>query len=161
MSEAHLLRDVLGRFVTGVTVVTASGTEGPVGITANSFTSVSLDPALVLFCIHQASRVRATFAVARFFAINILRADQESLSRRFSGPADKRVGGIAFRRGVTGAPLLDDALAYLECSVHRQIDAGDHVIVIGQVCDFKVQETGVQPLAFYRGRYASLNGLSH
>lgn len=157
MPEAHALREVLGKFVTGVTVITAAGPDGPVGITANSFTSVSLDPALVLFCVHEASRVRATFGASSSFAVNILAAHQESVSRRFAGPADLRTEGVEFRRGSSGVPLLTDALAYLDCDLHQQISAGDHVIVIGRVRDVEVQCSGMRPLTFYGGRYASLS----
>jgi flavin reductase (DIM6/NTAB) family NADH-FMN oxidoreductase RutF len=155
MSE-NTLRDVLGKFVTGVTVVTAGGPSGPVGITANSFTSVSLDPALVLFCLHRSSRVRETFDTSRSFAVNILAGHQEALSRRFSSPVQRRTEGVEFTRGATGAPILAQALAYLDCELHRQIDAGDHVIVLGEVKAWHIQSTAA-PLAFYGGRYRELD----
>lgn len=157
MAESQSLREVLGKFVTGVTVITAFGHEGAVGVTVNSFTSVSLDPALVLFCLKRTSGVRPDFGVARSFAVNILSEHQESVSRRFSRSADKHIEGIAFRSGRTGAPLLSDVLAYLDCDLEQQLDVGDHVIVIGRVRDFKVQTVGVRPLTFYSGRYPSLS----
>jgi 3-hydroxy-9,10-secoandrosta-1,3,5(10)-triene-9,17-dione monooxygenase reductase component len=156
MRESHSLRDVLGRFVTGVTVVTASGPGGPVGITANSFTSVSLDPALVLFCVHRDSRVRAILKTSRSFAVNILTRHQESLSRQFSRSSDRRGEDTDFRFSETGTPLLADALAYLDCEVYRHLDAGDHVIVIGRVREYEIQSAAEGPLAFYGGRYTNL-----
>jgi 3-hydroxy-9,10-secoandrosta-1,3,5(10)-triene-9,17-dione monooxygenase reductase component len=160
MSEARQLREVLGKFVTGVVVVTASGNTGPVGLTANSFTSVSLDPPLVLFCVHRSSRVRGTFEVAGAFGVNILSEHQEAVSLQFSRPRDGRAEGIAFRRGTTGVPLLADALAYLDCDLEQQIDAGDHIIMLGRVRDYKVQRAGHRPLTFYSGRYSRLTSTS-
>jgi flavin reductase (DIM6/NTAB) family NADH-FMN oxidoreductase RutF len=154
-----MLREVLGRFVTGVVVVTSSDPDGPVGITANSFTSVSLDPPLVLFCVHVSSRARKSFESSRSFAVNILSQRHESLSRHFAGRADRRPGDVDFRCGVTGSPVLADALAYLECDVHRLVEAGDHTIVIGKVREYSVQSPDDRPLAFYGGRYVDL-GLS-
>ncbi|MFJ6675693.1 flavin reductase family protein [Actinosynnema sp. NPDC091369] len=156
MSEHRSLREALGRFVTGVTVVTAASEQGPVGLTVNSFTSVSLDPALVLFCLRRDSRVGDVFESAASFAVNILGEHQESVSKRFSGPVEERTEGVALDFGVTGAPLLADALAYLDCDLHRRIDAGDHVIIIGWVRDFEIRRAEARPLAFYGGRYAVL-----
>jgi 3-hydroxy-9,10-secoandrosta-1,3,5(10)-triene-9,17-dione monooxygenase reductase component len=156
VADSRLLRKVLGKFVTGVVVVTASGPEGPVGITANSFTSVSLDPPLVLFCLHASSRMRRSLVLDGSFAVNILSRHHESLSRHFSGPVDRRADGIDFRRGVTGSPLLAEALAYLECDLCRLIEAGDHIIVIGKVQDCSARSSGDLPLAFYGGRYVDL-----
>jgi flavin reductase (DIM6/NTAB) family NADH-FMN oxidoreductase RutF len=150
------LRAVLGRFVTGVTVVTAATPDGPVGITANSFTSVSLDPALVLFCIHHGSRVRTGFTGAGSFVVNILAEHQEPLSRKFAGPVEHRSEGVRFHYGRTGAPILADAMAYLDCDLYQQFDAGDHVIVLGQVRDHRVQRLGHRPLTVYRGRYGTV-----
>lgn len=157
MSDTRSLRDVLGQFVTGVVVVTASGPLGPVGLTANSFTSVSLDPPLVLFCVHRSSRVRQVFDSAGAFGVNILSEQQESVSRQFARPSDERAHGLSFHHRGTGVPLLTDALAYLECEVEQQIDAGDHVIVLGRVRDHKVQRAGHRPLTFFSGRYAKLH----
>lgn len=160
MNEATL-RAVLGLFTTGVTVVTATGPDGPIGVTANSFASVSLDPALVLFCIHRASRIRPALTDDGPFAINILAAHQEPLSRRFAGPVERRTEGVRFHHGVTGAPVLTDATAYLDCDLYRQFDAGDHVVVIGRVRDHGVQHPGHRPLTFYRGRYGTVEDPDH
>ncbi|HEY0496721.1 MAG TPA: flavin reductase family protein [Kutzneria sp.] len=157
MTESDALRQVLATFLTGVTVVTTSGPDGPVGVTVNSFTSVSLDPALVLVCLKRSSGVRADFAEAKCFAVNILSEHQRSESRRFSRSAGKRLDDVPYRHGDTGAPLLTDALAYLDCELHEQIDAGDHVIVLGRVRDFGGPRPDVRPLVFYGGRYSSLS----
>ncbi|WP_019548494.1 flavin reductase family protein [Streptomyces sulphureus] len=157
MADTRCLRDVLGRFVTGVVAVTAAGPDGPVGLTANSFTSVSLNPPLVLFCVHRSSRVRQAFAQAGAFGVNILDESQEAVSRQFSRPAEERAGGLTFHRGQTGAPLLTDALAYLDCELEEQIEAGDHIIVLGRVRDHEVQWEGRRPLAFFSGRYTRLH----
>lgn len=153
MIESQALRQVLATFLTGVTVVTANGPDGAVGVTVNSFASVSLDPALVLVLLKRSSGVRADFTGARCFAVNILSEHQESVSRRFSRSADKFLDEVPYRYGDTGAPLLTEALAYVDCELYEQIDAGDHVIVIGRVRDFKVQRDDARPLVFYGGRF--------
>lgn len=145
-------RQVLGHFATGVTVVTGDDGEGPVGLSVNSFTSVSLDPPLVAFCVTKASstwpRIRATGR----FTVNILAADQEAVSRRFASPGADRFAGIGWHPSPSGSPVLGGALAWIDATVEAEHDAGDHVMVLGRVSGLDVANEGV-PLVFYRGGY--------
>lgn len=125
-------RSALGRFATGVTVVTTRSERGPIGITANSFASVSLDPPLILWCPARASRRFGAFAGAGGFALHVLGAEQEALARRFAARGDD-FAGLAWHSGAEGVPLLDGCLARFECTTEAVHDAGDHAIVVGRV----------------------------
>jgi flavin reductase (DIM6/NTAB) family NADH-FMN oxidoreductase RutF len=144
------LRDALGRFATGVTVITCAGPRGPLGITANSFASVSLDPPLVLWSPAKASSRFAPFAEARHFAIHVMSDTQEAVSDGFvrDGAA---FDGLVWKAGPDCTPLIDGCLARFHCARHAVHDAGDHVIVVGRVlaADYGVGE----PLVFAAGRY--------
>ncbi|WP_019643860.1 flavin reductase family protein [Novispirillum itersonii] len=154
--DERAFRKAMGCFATGVTVVTSVDAEGlPVGVTVNSFTSVSLDPPLVLFCLHKQSSAVPAFSEGRF-AVNVLREDQKEVSIAFASREGKNWNGIASRPGLGGVPLLDHCIAHLECSVHTVSDGGDHVIVIGRVENLEMQAGG-QPLLYYRGAYATLH----
>ena len=146
-------RRVLGHFVTGVTVLTTRDATGaPAGLTVNAFASVSLEPPLVLVCVDRASDTHALIEAAGYFAVNVLADGQERVSRRFAeGEGRTRFDGLAWRDEVTGAPVLDDALAWVDCRVRSTCDGGDHTIWIGQVLAGDARE-GV-PLLFYRGGY--------
>lgn len=151
------LRDAFGCFATGVTVVTTLGDDGaPVGLTANSFTSLSLDPPLVLFCLDRRSTSLATFEKAERFAVNVLHAGQEAVSARFSRREPDRFAATAWRPGRTGAPLLQDASAYFECRREAVLDGGDHRIFIGRVEAISC-ESSYDPLVFFQGRYRSVH----
>jgi 3-hydroxy-9,10-secoandrosta-1,3,5(10)-triene-9,17-dione monooxygenase reductase component len=153
--DPRVFRSVCGTFATGVTVVT-SGTAGPVaGLTVNSFTSVSLDPPLILVCIHNESSVLPALRRAGAFAVNILAADQEDICRSFAGRHPHRAAETDTRRGRTGAPILSDALAYLDCRLDREVDGGDHTIVIGEVLELSVQRED-EPLVFFRNTFNQL-----
>jgi flavin reductase (DIM6/NTAB) family NADH-FMN oxidoreductase RutF len=148
-------RAALSRFASGVTIVTTTDKDDrPAGITVSAFASVSLDPPLVLACIDNRASVHACLTEGAHFAINILAEDQEHLSRRFAAKDQDRFGDISHRTGVTGAPLLDGALAVLECLVVGVYPGGDHSIVVGQVESTTVAEH--RPLAYYRGAYGRL-----
>ena len=148
----RILRDALGRFVTGVTVVTAPTPAGPIGITANSFTSVSLDPPLVLWCPARASRRFAHFDAAGHFAIHVLGADQLEIARRFASGA----GGFdAQEQSPEGVPLLPDALARFDCALHAAHDGGDHTIVVGRV--LRAELRAGAPLVFSGGDYGQFS----
>jgi 3-hydroxy-9,10-secoandrosta-1,3,5(10)-triene-9,17-dione monooxygenase reductase component len=149
------LRAVLGRFATGVAVVTAMTADGPVGMTVNSFSSVSLDPPLVLFCVRRESVLRAAFVSAPGFAVNVLRADQQGLSRRFAAPGTERFAALPSTPAGSRPPVLEGALAVIECLTRLLVPAGDHEIVIGQVTR-AAAGTGAEPLVFYRGTYRTL-----
>ncbi len=148
------LRRIAGHFVTGVAVVTAEWDGAACGLTVNSFTSVSLDPPLVLVCLDRASRTLPCVEAAGRFAVNVLAEGQEELSRRFASKEEQKFTDVTLRRGATGLPLVDGAHAYIECRTVERVDGGDHVIFVGAVEAVSPGEG--RPLLFYRGRYASL-----
>jgi 3-hydroxy-9,10-secoandrosta-1,3,5(10)-triene-9,17-dione monooxygenase reductase component len=146
---------VLGRFATGITIITAMDDEGPVGLAANSFTSVSLDPPLVLFCPAKTSGSWPRIEQAGRFAVNILDDSQEDVSRVFATPGEDRFGRVPWHASPNGSPLLDQVHAFLDCTIWAVHDAGDHWVVIGEVQDLGVDDEA-GPLLYYRGRYARL-----
>lgn len=148
-------RIALSRFVSGVTVVTTLGRDQrPAGITVSAFSSVSLDPPLVLACIDKRASLHDSLTEGTHFAVNILAGDQEEISRRFASKDHERFDGSAYRQGISGAPLLEGALAYIECRVVHAYPGGDHTIVVGEVESATVADH--RPLAYYRGRYSHL-----
>jgi 3-hydroxy-9,10-secoandrosta-1,3,5(10)-triene-9,17-dione monooxygenase reductase component len=157
--QARRFRAALGRFATGVAVVTAADADGtPVGMTVNSFTSVSVDPPLVLFCVGRQSCLYPVFAAADGFAVNVLREGQLALSWRFASPGFDRFDTIEPRYGRTGVPLLPSALAVFECLEPRAIPAGDHDVIIGRVAALETApDDHAEPLVFFGGGYRSLN----
>jgi flavin reductase (DIM6/NTAB) family NADH-FMN oxidoreductase RutF len=156
VSDRSELRRTLGTFATGVTVVTTLDQAGcPRGMTANSFTSVSLDPPLVLVCVAKAAPICIAFRAAEGFAVNILSEGQRELSQRFASRMPDRFAGLSWHQGASGAPILDGSLAFLDCRAREQIEAGDHVILIGEVEEFG--RTAQSPLLFSQGAYLSVN----
>ena len=161
--DRRRFRDTMGRFATGVTVVTTV-TQGELyGMTVSAFTSVSLDPALVLICVDNAGHGRATLAVNSPFSVSILSTDQDGISRRF---ADRRrpsgtaaFAGVPFRWGATNCPVIVGSLANVDCRTVARYPGGDHTIIIGRVISVGVDE-GSTPLVFYRGTYGSVDGKS-
>ena len=148
-------RATLGRFASGVTVVTTRADDGrDHGMTVSAFCSLSLDPPLVLVCVAHDASLHPLLQPGRALAVNILAAGQEALSRRFSGSDPNRFDGIGFTRGRTGAALLDDTLAYLDCRIERLAEGGDHTIAICRVESTDVRPE--RPLLYYRGGYAQL-----
>lgn len=143
-------RRALGSFATGVTVVTAEDGEGALGLTVNSFTSVSLEPRLVLWCLDDVCDRRHVFHEARRFAVNVLAAGDHDHSRRFSRGAGRLELG-EWEAGETGAPLLKDALARFECETRERIQMGDHQIIIGEVMAYDARDG--DGLVFFRGQY--------
>lgn len=152
MIDGRAFRDVLGTFPTGVTIVTARGADGPAGLTTNAFTSLSLDPPLILVCIANGSRTLPVVREAGRFAVNVLRAGQEDLAAVF---ASKAVGAEKFARTTHnvehGVPVLDDALSWLVCDLRDLLPGGDHTIAIGEVTALAAAEG--EPLLFWRGGY--------
>lgn len=154
-ADARALRDAFGTFATGVTVITtrdAAGTDW--GLTANSFSSVSLKPPLLSWCLGNASDCYAGFEEASHFAVHVLRADQEALSATFARKGADKFAGLALERGPAGIPLLSEYLARFVCRVAGRHPAGDHAIFLGEILDFQIGEG--EPLLFHRGRYARL-----
>ena len=149
-------RAVLGRFASGVTIVTAKDAGGnDHGMTVSAFCSVSLSPPLVLACIDQQAEMHGVLARASYFGVSILEEGQEALSRRFAELPAGRFDGIGFSRADSGVILIDDAIAHLECSVVSRHVAGDHMVCIGQVEWAEYQQD--RPLLYYRGGYAELD----
>ena len=140
-------------FATGVTIVTARDAAGQrVGLTANSFNSVSLEPPLVLWSLSRRAGSMAAFSSGSHYAINILAADQRALAERFAGQRAGRFDGVALREGACGAPLIDGAAAVFECFNRSRYEEGDHIIFVGEVerCE---QRAGASPLIFHGGRF--------
>jgi flavin reductase (DIM6/NTAB) family NADH-FMN oxidoreductase RutF len=153
--EKNELRRVMGHFATGVTVITSIRTSGELhGLTANAFTSVSLIPPLLLVCVDKKAESYPCFDESRIFTVNVLAADQEAISRKFAVTGGDKFTGVSYRIGANGAPIIDGALAYLECRVTEKIDGGDHTIYIGEIEQAETKEG--KPLLFFRGGYREL-----
>lgn len=153
--DSRTLRDAFGSFATGVTIVTTAGPGGSdVGLTANSFSSVSLDPPMVLWSLSRTSSSIENFRNGAHFAVHILSADQEALSARFASKGVDRFGGLALDRGPDGIPMLRDCMARFACKVAYQYEGGDHVIFVGEILDFS--HSARKPLVFHGGRYGML-----
>ena len=154
MIDNDLFRALLGRFASGVTVVTARSESGaPHGMTVSAFSSLSLDPPLILVCIGNDATMAPVMARAGTFMANILSDRQEALSRRFASPGCDRFDGIGYM-DKPGDPRLNDVLAWMQCDVVSRVPAGDHVICIGSVTAAGVNDG--RPLLYYRGGYATL-----
>jgi flavin reductase (DIM6/NTAB) family NADH-FMN oxidoreductase RutF len=150
-------RAALRHFPAGVTVITTRDDQGqPTGLTASAFTSVSLDPPLVLVCVDHAATAYPALTRHGWFAVNMLGESQTHVSRRFATTAADKFAGIAYREGRAGLPILDDVVAVLECRVVHQYPGGDHTIFVGQVEGASV--TGGPPLLYFRGEYHHLEG---
>jgi flavin reductase (DIM6/NTAB) family NADH-FMN oxidoreductase RutF len=154
--DVRELRRALGSFATGVAVVTTLDSAGkPKGFTANSFASVSLDPPLVLICVDKAASCYPAFAGAHHFGINILSHGQQHISKAFASKLADKFDGMPWASGVTGSPMLPESTAWLDCRLHQRVEAGDHLILIGEVLDFG--HAPVKPaLGYHRGGYIAL-----
>lgn len=145
-------RQVLGHFPTGVTVITSTGPDGPLGFAVGSFASVSLSPPQVLFCAGQHSSTWPKIRESGMFCVNVLADDQEDVCRVFAGKSTEKFGEIGWKHSANGCPRIDGALAFIDCVIEQVVPSGDHDVVIGSVTDLDVlQESG--PLLFYRGGY--------
>jgi 3-hydroxy-9,10-secoandrosta-1,3,5(10)-triene-9,17-dione monooxygenase reductase component len=147
-------RSVLGHLPTGVTVITAHGADGPTGVAANSVTSVSLDPPLILFCPAKSSTTWPSIRAAGRMCVNVMAGHHEELSRQFARKAADRFAGVAWHERA-GGPALDDAVAWVECELLQEHDAGDHTIAVARVTAIDADEHA-QPLVFFRGRYGAV-----
>lgn len=149
-------RSVLGRFASGITIVTTVDHDRrDAGMTVSAFSSVSLHPPLIQVCIDHQASVYDAIVNAKFFCVNVLAAEQEALSRRFASvDSTYRFDGLGYSRGETGVVLLDDALAHIECTLVARHEAGDHTLCIGEV--ERASAKDARPLLYYRGGYAQL-----
>lgn len=150
-------RKALGCFATGVTVVTTLNpeTRAPAGVTVSAFSSLSLDPPLVLFCLGNKTASLDSFRTYGHFAVNLLSESQRDVSTRFASRAEDKWAGLEWDKGIAEIPVLRGCLATLECSLHATHDGGDHLIVVGKVENLRYQEGG-QPLIYFRGGYMDL-----
>ena len=157
--DPRAYRDMIGRFATGVTVLTLALDGELHAMTANAVTSVSLDPLLILVCIDNTGTLHPQFSVCDSFAVNILAADQQAVSNLFAKSdrqSDLPLSGVAHTLGALGLPIIDGAVAHCECQVHERLAGGDHTIIIGRVVAIGVDNPDAAPLLFYAGRYRAL-----
>ncbi|MHB8383865.1 MAG: flavin reductase family protein [Candidatus Binataceae bacterium] len=153
--EKNELRRVMGHFATGVTVITSLRASGEMhGLTANAFSSVSLVPPLLLICVDKKAESYPCFEESKVFTVNILSAEQEALSRKFAVSGGNKFEGVSYRVGANGVPILDGAVAYLECRLSGSMDAGDHTVYLGEIEQAETHEA--KPLLFFRGGYREL-----
>lgn len=157
--EPRELRNIFGTFATGVTVITMPTKEGAWGMTANSFSSLSLDPPLILVSVDKSTRTHEHMLAAGVWAVNILAGDQEKVSRIFAMKdqnEERTMVGTPHRPGTTGAPIIGGCLSYLECRTYATYEGGDHTIFLGEIEDARIVQPHGQPLLFFKGRYGSL-----
>jgi flavin reductase (DIM6/NTAB) family NADH-FMN oxidoreductase RutF len=154
--DGRELRDALGRFATGICVITTvTDQQEAVGMTANSFSSVSLDPPLVLWSLQNNSDVYHVFSKPRHYAINVLSTEQQAQSNQYAKKGQHTLDPTHFRLGKYGAPVLRHSLVTFECELHATHEGGDHLIIVGRIKDMQCRPTG-EPLLFYCGRYREL-----
>ena len=153
--DLRAYRDALGCFPTGVAVVTANGLDAHIGITVNSFTSVSLDPPLLLWCMDRRSRRHDTFVRAEGFTVSILGTEHKDVSSRLARPGEHALDGIALMQTELGPPALADSLAVFECLADGKMERGDHTILLGRVLRFS-RPSDSAPLVYFRGKYSAL-----
>lgn len=160
--DAATFRRIAGNFATGVTVVTTANDGLLHGVTANSFTSVSLEPMLLLVCVDKKALGHGELQRCRSFGVSLLAADQKDVSNLFAKTGEPEPGrlrgGVAFRYGASGCPLIEGALAHLECQRHAEIDAGDHTIFVGRVVEGALERAEADPLLYFRGAYRGIAG---
>ena len=156
--DSDAFRKLMGRFATGVTVVTTAADGKFHGMTANAVTSVSLDPLLLLVCVAKTARSHGEFERSTHFGVSILSADQEDVSNLFAGSADPEADslrGASFKVAASGVPLVEGAIATIDCEIHARLDGGDHAIIVGRALDGAI-ESDDAPLLFYAGRYGRI-----
>jgi 3-hydroxy-9,10-secoandrosta-1,3,5(10)-triene-9,17-dione monooxygenase reductase component len=153
------MREILGHFCSGLTVITAATDNGPAGFTCQSFTSLSLDPALISF---NPARTSSTWPILRDggrFCVNILPAEHVELSNKFARSGTDKFEGVAYHASPLGNPILDQALAWIDCELHEEYDGGDHTIVLGLVKAMQAR-SDAEPLLFFKGSYAKVMELA-
>ncbi|WP_110472507.1 flavin reductase family protein [Williamsia limnetica] len=151
------LRAVMGNFVSGIVVVSAMSSQGPVGFTCQSFSSLSLEPALVSFSPARTSSTWPQIRGLRSFCVNVLAAEQEALSNQFAKSGTDKFAGVQWRPATTGAPMLAGSLAWIVCELWAEYDGGDHTMVVGKVVEMEAAQGG-SALTFHRGRYGVTAG---
>ena len=152
--DARDFRRALGQFPTGVTVITTVADNGePIGCTASSFNSVSIEPGLVLWSLDKANFSKDIFVNASYFAVNILSEKQVETSNRFASRSEDKFSGIAYEKGLGGAPLFEGCCCYFQCKTWNVYEGGDHVIIVGEVIEYQYQDD-LKPLVFSQGNYA-------
>ena len=153
--DKNAFRTALGRFASGVTVVTTcDATRRPMGLTVSAFSSLSLEPPLILICVDKRPELHNAVRESGVFAVNILAADQELISRRFATRDGDKFAGLAYRKGLEDVPVLEESLTVLECRLKHIYEGGDHTIFVGEVEAAAVREAA--PLIYYKGGYARL-----
>lgn len=156
--SAEEFRESLSLFATGIAIATTASPEGPVGVTINSFASVSLSPPLVLFSLSRSLRSFQAFEGSSGFAVNILRNDQKELSSRFARAGDDKWSGVDASRGQFGGLLLTNSLACFDCKLHQMYDGGDHAIFVGEVVGLG-SEREQEPLIYFRSGYREISNM--
>lgn len=151
--EAARMREVLGHYPTGVVIVTTPGDPQPAGMAIGSFTSVSLDPPLVAFFVDRGSSTWPRIEAAGRFCVNVVGDHQEDLCRLFSAKGVDRFGAVFWRPGASGSPLLEDAVAWIDCRLAHVFETGDHWLALGQVVALDLPDEARSPLVFHRGAY--------
>jgi 3-hydroxy-9,10-secoandrosta-1,3,5(10)-triene-9,17-dione monooxygenase reductase component len=149
------MRQIMGSFCSGVTVITAETPDGPTGFTCQSFTSLSMEPPLIAFNPMKTSTSWPKIRALGTFCVNILSTESEQVSGQFARSGADKFAGVTYSASPSGNPILNCALAWVECRLHAEYDGGDHTIVVGHIDSMHARED-VDPLLFYRGRYASL-----
>jgi flavin reductase (DIM6/NTAB) family NADH-FMN oxidoreductase RutF len=153
--DKNQLRQVMGHFATGVTIITTFNKDGQMhGLTANAFTSVSLEPPLLLISVDKKAESYPAFEESKVFTVNILADEQEALSRKFAVSGGNKFEGVAYRRGANGTAILDGTLAHIECTLYAAYEGGDHSLYLGEIQEAEVREG--KPLVFYRGGYRAI-----
>ena len=149
--DSMLQRQVMGRFATGVTLLTTRFDEGVLGMTANAVMSLSLEPPLIVVSVDKKNSMHECLIQGKCFALNMLRADQEEISRRFAISGPKDFAGLALTAAETGAPILVDAIAFVDCELVEILSGGDHDMFVGEPVAGEVRDG--EPLIFYGGEY--------
>lgn len=146
------MREVLGNFVSGIVVVTATGPDGPIGFTCQSFASLSLDPPLISFAPARSSSTWPRIRELGAFCVNVLAADHQEISNGFARSGVDKFAGVGWRPAPSGTPILDGVTAWIDCALWNEYDGGDHTIAVGLVNDLGAEPARL-PLLYYRGRY--------
>ncbi|MBN7797512.1 flavin reductase family protein [Parahaliea mediterranea] len=149
-------RDVMGNFCSGVVVVTALKDNNPIGLTAQSFVALSIDPELIALCPAMSSNTWPGIRKAGRFCINVLAEDQQHVSSAFARSGTDKFADVQWSAGSGGSPVIQGSICHIDCELEREVEAGDHLVAIGKVVDMQLHRANVGPLLFFRGQYGSL-----